>query len=69
VLAYRGETDRAFQWLDKAMAFNDGGLSEIAVQPEFSSLHDDPRWQPFLRRIGMAPEQLDAIPFEVKLPT
>ncbi len=68
VLAYRGETDRAFQWLDKAMAFNDGGLSEIAVQSEFANLRDDPRWLPFLRKIGMAPEQLAAIPFEVKLP-
>lgn len=69
VLAYRGEADRAFQWLDKAVALNDGGLSEIVVQPEFASLHDDPRWLPFLRSIGMAPEQLAAIPFEAKLPT
>jgi len=41
---------------------------EILGAPEFSSLHDDPRWLPFLRRIGMAPEQLDVIPFEVRLP-
>jgi TolB-like protein/Flp pilus assembly protein TadD len=68
VLAYRGEIDRAFEWLDKAVAHDDPGIGEIIVQPEFSSLYDDPRWLPFLRRIGMAPEQLDAIPFEVKLP-
>ena len=68
VLAFRGEADRAFQWLDKAVALNDGGLSEIVVQPEFASLHDDPRWLPFLRRIGMAPEQLAAIAFEARLP-
>ena len=68
VLAWRGERDRAFEWLDKAAMYDDPGLCEIAVQPEFASLHDDPRWLPFLRRIGMAPEQLSAIPFEVRLP-
>jgi len=68
VMAWRGKRDRAFEWLDKAATYSDPGLSEIAVQPEFASLHDDPRWLPFLRRIGMAPDQLAAIPFEVKLP-
>jgi len=68
VTAWRGEHDRAFEWLDKAVEYGDPGLCEIAVQPEFASLHDDPRWLPFLRRIGMAPEQLAAIPFEVELP-
>jgi tetratricopeptide (TPR) repeat protein len=67
VLAYRGEIDRAFEWLDKAVE-HDPGIVEILGPPEFSSLHDDPRWLPFLRRIGMAPEQLDVIPFEVRLP-
>ena len=33
VLAFRGEADRAFEWLDKAVAYNDPGLSEIAVEP------------------------------------
>ena len=68
VMAWRGESERAFEWLDRAATYNDPGLSEIAVQFEFSSLHDDPRWLPFLRRIGMAPDQLAAIPFDVKPP-
>jgi len=29
---------------------------------------DDLRWLPFLERIGMSPEQLAAIEFEVTLP-
>ena len=33
-----------------------------------SNLHSDPRWLPFLRKHGMAPEQLAAIKFDVKLP-
>ena len=67
VLAYRGETDRAFEWLDKAVAYKDLGLSEIMVEPLLINLHEDPRWLPFLRKIGKAPEQLAAIKFDVKL--
>ena len=33
------------------------------------NLHSDSRWLPFLRKIGMAPEQLAAIKFDVKVPT
>lgn len=33
VLAFRGEADRAFEWLDKAVAYHDGGLAEIVGQP------------------------------------
>jgi hypothetical protein len=29
----------------------------------------DPRWLPFLRKIGRAPEQVDAIRLDVKRPT
>ena len=68
VLAHRGETDRAFEWLDKAVTYHDPGLIDLAVDPLFASLHQDPRWLPFLRRIGKAPEQLAAIKFDVKVP-
>ena len=68
VLAFRGEVDRAFEWLDKAVAYHDGGLSEIVGDPLFANLRSDPRWEPFLRKIGKAPEQLAAIKFDVNLP-
>jgi tetratricopeptide (TPR) repeat protein len=68
VLAYTGQADQAFQWLEKAMAYHDPGLPEIDTQPEFTRLHGDPRWEAFLARIGKAPEQLAAIQFEVALP-
>jgi TolB-like protein len=68
VLAWRNEADRAFEWLDRAVAYSARGLSAIAVQPEFGNLHDDPRWLPFLESIGKAPAQLDAIEFKVTLP-
>ena len=68
VLAWRNERDRAFEWLDRAVTQQDPGLSEIASEPLFANLHDDPRWLPFLRKIGKAPEQLAAIKFDVKVP-
>jgi len=68
VLAFRGEVDRAFEWLDKAVEYNDPGLSEIPVEILFANIDDDPRWLPFLESIGKSPEQLAAIEFEVRLP-
>jgi hypothetical protein len=68
VLAYRNEADRAFEWLDKAVAQMDPGLQEIFLESLFENLHDDPRWLPFLASIGYAPEQLDDIRFDAKLP-
>ena len=68
VLAFRGETDRAFAWLDKAVQYKDPGLSGIPTDLLFANLHDDPRWLPFLESIGKSPEQLAAIEFEVRLP-
>jgi TolB-like protein/Tfp pilus assembly protein PilF len=68
VMAFRNEVDRAFEWLNKAVENADPGLAGIVCQPEFSNLHDDPRWLPFLESIGKSPEQLAAIEFKVTLP-
>jgi serine/threonine protein kinase/TolB-like protein/Flp pilus assembly protein TadD len=68
VFAFRGEADRAFEWLQKAVDYQDPGLSDVVSQPEFANIREDPRWLPFLRTIGRAPEQLARIPFHVTLP-
>jgi TolB-like protein/Tfp pilus assembly protein PilF len=68
VLAFRGEADRAFEWLGKAVEYNDPGLAETAVEVVFANIHDDPRWLPFLESIGKSPEQLAAIEFNVTVP-
>ena len=68
VHAFRGEADRAFEWLDKAVEYGDPALSDIATDNLFTNIHSDPRWLPFLRKHGMAPEQLAAIKFDVKAP-
>lgn len=68
VLAFRGEADRAFEWLDKAVDYNDPGLAELVVENSFANIYDDPRWPPFLESIGKAPRQLSEIRFRVTLP-
>jgi len=52
VYAARGEADRAFEWLERACEQRDGGLVEMKVSPTFRSLHGDPRWGAFLRKMG-----------------
>ncbi|HEX3125149.1 MAG TPA: tetratricopeptide repeat protein [Rhodanobacteraceae bacterium] len=66
--AFRGDADQAFAWLEKALQHNDGGLTELISQPMFAPIRDNPRWLPFLRKLGRAPEQLAAIAFNVTLP-
>jgi tetratricopeptide (TPR) repeat protein len=68
VYAYRGEADKAFAWLDKAVEYGDPGLSDVVTENLFDNIHNDPRWLPFLRKIGKAPEQLAKIEFKVTLP-
>ena len=65
VLAYRGENDRAFEWLSKAEQSGEPSLAEVVGEPLFANLHDDPRWLPFLRQLGKAPEQLSNIRLEL----
>jgi tetratricopeptide (TPR) repeat protein len=67
VCAFRGEVDSAFEWLDKAAKYGDPGLGEIVSENLLASIHADPRWKPFLRTIGKAPEQLEKIEFDVAL--
>jgi TolB-like protein/Flp pilus assembly protein TadD len=68
IYAYRGEADKAFEWLDKAVEYSDSGLSDIVPENLFDKIHADPRWLAFLRKIGKAPEQLAKIEFNVTLP-
>jgi tetratricopeptide (TPR) repeat protein len=67
VYAFRGEADQAFAWLDKALEHHEA-FSGIVTDNVFDKIHSDPRWLPFLRKIGKAPGQLAKIKFKVTLP-
>jgi len=58
VYAYRRENDRAFEWLERALRQRDPGISWIRPDVSLARLHDDPRWPVFLRKAGLADEQL-----------
>ena len=68
VHAYLGRDDEAFEWLEKAVEYGDAGLPDLPEARLFRSLHDDPRWLPFLESIGKSPAQLAAIEFDVTFP-
>ncbi len=67
VLAYRNEADRAFEWLEKAERERIPDLSYAVAESLFTSVHDDPRWLPFLESINMSPAQIDAIEIDIPL--
>lgn len=50
----RGETELAFQWLERAYRQRDPGLTEMKCDPALRGLHADPRWEVLLRRMGLA---------------
>lgn len=54
VYAARGETDLAFEWLERAYVQRDPGLGATKSQPLFRSLHADQRWGTFLCKMGLA---------------
>ena len=68
VYAFRGEADKAFAWLDKAVEYGDHGINEVVTENLFAKIHADPRWLVFLRKVGKTPEQLVKIEFKVTLP-
>ena len=58
VHAYRGDKDRAFEWLERARRQRDGGLSGMRRDPFLANVREDPRWNSFLRTMGLADDQL-----------
>jgi TolB-like protein len=52
VYAFRGETDRAFEWLDKAYAQHDGGMFLCSVDPLLENLRGDSRYKALLKKMG-----------------
>ncbi len=53
VYAFRGEIDLAFDWLDEAYANRDSALPNMLTSNRLANLHDDPRWEPFLDKMGL----------------
>ena len=56
--AYRNDKDHAFEWLERACRQRDAGLSSLRLDTLLQNLHGDPRWDAFLRTMGLADDQL-----------
>jgi TolB-like protein/Flp pilus assembly protein TadD len=53
VYAFRGESDEAFNWLDRAYEQKDVGLSHFKGDVAFKSLEGDPRYKTFLLKMNL----------------
>ena len=58
VYAYRGDKDKAFEWLERARRQRDPGLAGLRKDPLLPNLRGDSRWNAFLRTMGLADDQL-----------
>lgn len=69
VFAWIGDKDTAFELLlGEVGAIDSVGMRWVLVEPYFSKLHNDPRWQVLLEEYGMSAAQLDAIDYNPRLP-
>jgi TolB-like protein/DNA-binding winged helix-turn-helix (wHTH) protein len=53
VYAFRDQTNKAFVWLDRAYAQRDPSLMSTKVEPLLKSLHNDPRYAAFLKKLNL----------------
>jgi TolB-like protein/DNA-binding winged helix-turn-helix (wHTH) protein/Flp pilus assembly protein TadD len=53
VYAYRGETDKAFEWLDRAYLQRDAGAPELKTDPLMRSLRQDRRYTELLKKMRL----------------
>ena len=70
VHGWRGERDRAFDWLERAHVQRDPGLQGAGGDPFLGRLHGDSRWRPFLKKMNLPAdgEQATARPAEANAP-
>jgi tetratricopeptide (TPR) repeat protein len=53
VYAYRGEADKAFEWLDRAYRQRDPGTPELKSDPLMKSLRQDRRYSELLQKMSL----------------
>jgi TolB-like protein/cytochrome c-type biogenesis protein CcmH/NrfG len=53
VYAYRGDIDRAFQWLERAYSQHDGGMFLVKVDPLLNNLKTSPRYKTILKKMHL----------------
>jgi TolB-like protein/DNA-binding winged helix-turn-helix (wHTH) protein/Flp pilus assembly protein TadD len=51
--AFRGQTDKSFEWLDRAFEQRDGGLTDLKIDPLLKTLRHDPRYTELLKKMHL----------------
>jgi hypothetical protein len=51
--ALRGEQNKAFDWLDRAVLQRDPGIVNVKTDPMFAGLRGDPRYKAVLRKMNL----------------
>jgi TolB-like protein/tetratricopeptide (TPR) repeat protein len=54
VHAWKGDLDRAFEWLDRAWVQKDGGIVDVKGDPLLRKARGDPRYAALLRKMKLA---------------
>jgi TolB-like protein len=60
IYALRGDADGTFKWLDRAWTDRDGGISYLLMDPLILRYHNDPRFAPLCKKVGL-PATTDAV--------
>src|SRR5262245_9247061 len=53
IYAFRNESDKAVEWLERAYKQHDGGLSDMKGDPLLRNIEKDPRYRPFLQKMKL----------------
>ncbi len=51
--SWHGDLDKAFEWLDVAFEQKDPYMTQLIFNPWLAPLHDDPRWEVILDKMGL----------------
>jgi hypothetical protein len=58
-VAFFGDRDGAFEWLEKARTHHDPGVVWVRHDALLESIARDPRFAAYLKRLGMPPDRDD----------
>lgn len=53
VYAFRGQTEKSFEWIEHAYKQRDAGLTGIKADPLLKNLRHDPRYADLLKRMRL----------------
>ena len=62
IYGYRGEVDKTFEWLDLMLEDDSYFPTWILTETAFRSIHDDPRWEVLLEKLGLLEYWLERTP-------